>query len=77
MLIEKGADSIITEDTGILTERSSESLGKSVRNLLKDKKRIRRMAINGRRVESFYSSDKLGEKFENYLKDIIATYKGR
>ena len=67
-----GVNSIITEDTGILTERNSEAIGKAVRLLLLNKEQQNAMAIRCReRAERLYATEVLGPKLVDWLSAII------
>jgi glycosyltransferase involved in cell wall biosynthesis len=63
-----GVSSIVTPETGILTERDPRSLGRAIRSLLADPARRDRMAAEGRkRAEEKFSGDKLGRRLEVWL----------
>ncbi|MEN8170293.1 MAG: glycosyltransferase family 4 protein [Pseudomonadota bacterium] len=63
-----GVSSIVTPETGILTERDPKLLGSSIRELLNDPERLGRMARNGRtRAEENYDWRTLGRKLKDWL----------
>ena len=63
-----GVGSIISEDTGILTERDPRALGQAVRSLLQAPDRLRDMAAAGRaRAEAKYGWRQLGQTLEDWL----------
>lgn len=63
-----GVSSIVTPETGILTERTPTLLGSSIRELLNDPERFGRMARNGRtRAEENYDWRMLGLKLKDWL----------
>jgi len=63
-----GVSSIITAETGILTERGPRALGRAIRSLLEDSTRRRAMAAEGRkRAEERFSATVLGQRLENWL----------
>jgi glycosyltransferase involved in cell wall biosynthesis len=67
-----GVNSIITDATGILTDRNPIALGEAIRSLLlNDEKRIR-MSLNcGKRAKKYYSTKVLGPKLNNWLLSIL------
>ncbi len=63
-----GVSSIVTPETGILTERDPKSLGCAVRSLLADPERREMMADAGRRrAEEEFSWTMLGERLKHWL----------
>ena len=63
-----GVGSIISEDTGILTDRDPKALGLAVRSLLQDPERLQSMAKAGRaRAEEKYGWRQLGQTLEDWL----------
>lgn len=63
-----GVSSIVTPETGILTERDPKLLGAAIRELLNDPERLGRMARNGRtRAEENYDWRTLGKKLKDWL----------
>lgn len=68
-----GVSSIVTPESGILTERDPESLGTAIRELLNDPERLDRMARNGRRrAEENYDWRTLGEKLREWLASMCS-----
>ncbi|RKZ17925.1 hypothetical protein DRQ50_04500 [bacterium] len=66
-----GVSSIITEGTGVLTERNPQELGRAIRGLLEDPERLAEMARAGRqRAEENYSFVDLGQKLEEWLEGL-------
>jgi len=67
-----GVSSIVTQDTGILTKRDPQSLGRAIRALLTDSERLGEMAREGRsRAEENFSCLKLGQRLEGWLARIL------
>ncbi len=63
-----GVGSIITPETGILTERDPETLGRAIRDLLNDAERISTMARAARgRAEAHFGWRELGRMLEDWL----------
>lgn len=63
-----GVSSIITPETGILTERDPRSLGRAIRELLLDPERLEAMAREGRkRAEQKFSWLGVGKELEEWL----------
>jgi len=63
-----GVSSIITDKTGILTNRDPQSLGSAIHSLLKNSKKREMMAREGRkRAEENFSWIKLGKRLEEWL----------
>jgi len=63
-----GVSSIVTPETGILTERDPRALGRAIRSLLADPAKRDRMAAEGRkRAEEKFAGDKLGRRLEAWL----------
>ena len=70
-----GVNSIVTPDTGILTERSSKALGQAVRSLLLNEKRRSSMGRNCReRAKTIYSTEVLGPRLNQWLLEILKTH---
>ncbi len=66
-----GVNSIITRDVGVLTDRDPLALGRAIRRLLEDPRRIERMAAAGRaRAEQLYDAAELGEEFVAWLVSV-------
>jgi glycosyltransferase involved in cell wall biosynthesis len=69
-----GVASIVTLDTGVLTERDPEKLGQAVNNLLHDRERYKMMSAMGRqRAETYFSYTMLGAKLEEWLSQFLKT----
>jgi glycosyltransferase involved in cell wall biosynthesis len=69
-----GVSSIVTPDTGVLTERNPENLGKVVYNLLLNTEQYTMMAKTGRRrAEEHFSYTMLGSRLEEWLYKICGT----
>jgi glycosyltransferase involved in cell wall biosynthesis len=69
-----GVNSIVTDETGILTERNPEALGKAIRSLLLDEKKRLMMAANCReRAKKYYSTKVLGPKLDKWLRKVQNT----
>ncbi len=63
-----GVSAIVTQETGVLTERDPKLLGSAIRELLKEPERLDRMARNGRtRAEEHFDWLELGRKLEDWL----------
>jgi glycosyltransferase involved in cell wall biosynthesis len=63
-----GVSSIVTQETGVLTERAPEKLGEAVKGLLNDNERYNIMRMKGRqRAETHFSDIMLGAKLEVWL----------
>ncbi len=68
-----GVSSIVTPDTGILTERDPALLGAAIRKLLNDSETLSRMARNGRvRAEENYDWHTLGKKLKQWLEPMCS-----
>jgi len=68
-----GVSSIITAETGILTERDPRTLGRAIRSLLEDSARRSEFAEAGRnRAEQRFSADSLGRRLEGWLAGLTA-----
>lgn len=68
-----GVDSIVTPEVGVLTERTPDALGESVRDLLVAEDRRREMVLFGRkRAEEAYAEGPLTDRLERWLADIAA-----
>ena len=66
-----GVSSIITPETGVLTERDPKVLGQAIRSLLNDPERLEAMAVEGRkRAETHFSGSMLGKKLKEWLVEI-------
>lgn len=69
-----GVSSIITDETGILTQRDPKSLGRTIRGLLSDPEKLESMARAGRRrAEEHFSWINLGQKLEAWLARIASS----
>ena len=69
-----GVSSIVTPETGVLTERNPEKLGHAVNNLLNDTERYKMMRTTGRqRAETHFSNAMLGARLENWLSQLFKT----
>lgn len=67
-----GVNSIVTPETGVLTNRSSKALGRAVRTLLLNEKRRLAMTEKCReRAAEYYSTDVLGPRLNQWLLEII------
>jgi glycosyltransferase involved in cell wall biosynthesis len=67
-----GVNSIVTDKTGILTERNPEALGKAVRSLLTSPEACLAMGLESRkRAEDLYATDHLGPKLEEWLSTFV------
>ncbi|MBW2461207.1 MAG: glycosyltransferase family 4 protein [Deltaproteobacteria bacterium] len=63
-----GVSSIVTPETGVLTDRDPVALGQAVRALLTDHATLGAMALAGRkRAEAHFSSVELGKGLEGWL----------
>jgi glycosyltransferase involved in cell wall biosynthesis len=68
-----GVPSIVTESTGVLTERDPTSLGTAVRSLLESEDRRREMAIAARsRAEDEFDADVLGSHLVEWLETLMS-----
>lgn len=66
-----GVSSIVTPETGTLTERNPQSLGQAVRGLLQDPDALASMAKAGRlRAEQNFSANDLGKKLQAWLTSL-------
>jgi len=66
-----GVASIVTQQTGMLTERDPGALGRAIRGLLTDPERLAAMARKGRRrAEENFSWLKLGARLQEWLARI-------
>jgi len=66
-----GVGSIITPETGVLTERDPVALGRAIRELLEDKSRLKSMMEKGRaRGAANYCYQDLGRRLEGWLADL-------
>ena len=69
-----GVDSIVSQEVGVLTERSPNRLGRAIRRVLEDHPRARTMAIAGRkRAENEYAASKLGDRLARWLEQSVAS----
>ncbi len=67
-----GVNSIVTPETGILTERSPKELGEAIRTLLLNEERRSSMTENCReRAVEFYATEVLGPRLNQWLMGII------
>lgn len=67
-----GVNSIVTPDTGMLTERNPKALGETVRSLLLNEKRRSDMAKKCReRATEFYATEVLGPRLNQWLLRIL------
>jgi glycosyltransferase involved in cell wall biosynthesis len=68
-----GVSSIVTPETGVLTERNTDELGQTVRALLSDAEQYARMTKACRtRGETLFSHIMLGARLEEWLSGICA-----
>ncbi|MBT8258134.1 MAG: glycosyltransferase family 4 protein [Bacteroidia bacterium] len=68
-----GVNSIVTDETGILTERSPKALGENIRSLLLNEEKRSAMAIEcGQRAKKYYSTEVLGPKLINWLLSVLS-----
>ena len=68
-----GVSSIITPETGVLTQRDPKALGSAIRALLTDSARLATMAKEGRkRAEQEFCWLELGRRLEGWLRQITA-----
>jgi len=66
-----GVNSIVTKETGILTERDPKVLGKTIRSLLLDPESRGSMGKLGRkRAEKYYASTVLGSQLTDWLMKV-------
>jgi glycosyltransferase involved in cell wall biosynthesis len=69
-----GVSSIITPDTGVLTERNPQSLGSSIGSLLAEPDKLAMMALEGRRrAEEHFSWLQLGRELEDWFGRISSS----
>lgn len=67
-----GVASIVTEETGMLTERDPRVLGRAIRDLLNDPEKLQGMARAGRkRAEQNFCCVKLGQRLEDWLAGTV------
>lgn len=67
-----GVNSIVTNATGVLTERNAEALGKAIRSLLlNDKKRLEMSANCIDRAKTYYSTKVLGPNLNHWLLALL------
>jgi len=67
-----GVNSIITSETGILTERNPKKIGNEIKSLLLDKEKYSSMKIKSReRAKEYYSTDILGPNLTHWLLNIV------
>ena len=70
-----GVNSIVTDDTGILTKRDPATLGKTVRSLLiNDDERLQMAAHCVARAKTHYSTEVLGPKLNQWLMEIVSEF---
>ncbi|NNL79183.1 MAG: glycosyltransferase family 4 protein [Flavobacteriaceae bacterium] len=68
-----GVNSIITDETGILTERNPQALGEAIRSLLLDDEKRLTMARNCReRARKYYATGVLGPRLNDWLLRVLA-----
>lgn len=68
-----GVNSIISRDVGVLTDRDPAVLGRAIRGLLEDPRRLERLAVSGRaRAEQLYDAAELGEEFVAWLSSVAS-----
>ena len=68
-----GVASVISEDTGILTERNPQALGAAIRGLLEAPDRLERMGSRGRRrAEEHFAWDRLGQVLLDWLAGLAS-----
>jgi len=66
-----GVNSIITDETGILTERNPQALGEAIRSLLLDDEKRLTMAIKcSERAKIYYATGVLGPRLNDWLMRI-------
>ncbi|MDH4117209.1 MAG: glycosyltransferase family 4 protein [Acidimicrobiia bacterium] len=71
-----GVDSIVTAETGILTDRTPESLGSAVRFLLERPDTRKLLARRGRRrAETHFDADSLSRHFVEWLTGIVRAHR--
>ena len=67
-----GVNSIITDETGILTDRNPKALGEAVRSLLLDDEMRLTMALNcGERAKKYYATGVLGPRLNDWLLRVL------
>lgn len=67
-----GVNSIVTTETGILTERNPKVLGEAIRSLLlNDEKRLTMAKYCGERAKKYYATTVLGPKLNNWLLTVL------
>ncbi len=67
-----GVDSIVTEETGVLTKRSPAALGRAIRRVLEDEEAASAMARAGRdRAEKEYAARGLGDRLATWLEESV------
>lgn len=67
-----GVNSIVTEDTGILSERNPQALGKAIHSLLQDETRRQKMKTKCReRAKKYYATEVLGPKLNQWLLGLL------
>ena len=70
-----GVNSIVTRNTGVLTERTPDSLGNAVKQILSDPGNIDAMASEARqRAVNVYADQLLGPVLENWLQSKIEAH---
>lgn len=67
-----GVNSIVTEETGNLTERHPDALGNAIRSLLLDENKRLTMSANCReRAKKYYATEVLGPNLNDWLLGIL------
>ncbi len=67
-----GVNSIVSQSTGVLTDRDPVKLGEAIRVLLLDQERYGDMSRESReRAKKFYSTDLLGPRLNAYLEKVL------
>lgn len=67
-----GVGSILTAETGVITERDPAALGHAIRELLEQPERLARMGRAGReRAERNYSWIDLGRRLDEWLREMV------
>ena len=69
-----GVDSIVTNDCGVLTERTPRALGNAIRSMLLDDWRRAQMAAAGQsRARSEFGKGKIGNRFVKFAESLART----
>ncbi len=67
-----GVNSIITDETGILTQRNPMALGTAIRSLLLNDERRQAMTVQNRaRAKEHYATEVLGPRLNRWLQDLV------